>query len=127
VHVVLDYPQGFLGTYASTLANAFGSGCRILGRQGTLEYEKVWRISGEGIPNAKLAAREIPPRPGLQGNMDQIHMRNWLECVRAGRRDTHCTAEHGYQHAIACIMADRALRSGRRMVYDEGTRTIREG
>jgi predicted dehydrogenase len=127
IHVALDYPQGFMATYSSTLVNAFGSGCRIMGRQGTLEYEKTWRISGEGIPNSSINARTIEPQAGLQGNMDQIHMRNWLECVRAGRRETNCTPEHGYQHSIACIMAERALRSGRRMIFDERKRVIQEG
>jgi predicted dehydrogenase len=126
VHVVLEYPA-FLATYASTLANGFGSGCRILGRQGTLEYEDGWRISGEGVRGSDVAARAITPRRDLQGNMDQIHMRNWLECIRAGRRQTHCTPEHGYQHAIACIMADRALHRGRRVVFNERLRTVQEG
>ncbi|MBI1831933.1 MAG: Gfo/Idh/MocA family oxidoreductase [Planctomycetes bacterium] len=127
VHVALEYPQGFMASYSSTLTNAFGSGCRILGRTGTLEYEKTWRVCGDGIPNSQVRARAIEPQAGLQGTMDLIHMRNWLQSIRANRRATHCTAEHGYQHAIACIMAERALRSGRRQVYDERNRTIQEG
>lgn len=127
VHVLLDYPQGFLATYASTLANGFGSGCRLLGRQGTLEYENVWQISGQGVKGSKLAAKPILPKAGLKADMDHIHMANWLECIHKGRRETNCTPEHGYQHAIACIMADRALHSGRRVVFDEKARTIREG
>ncbi|MBM4068435.1 MAG: Gfo/Idh/MocA family oxidoreductase [Planctomycetes bacterium] len=117
----------FLVNYMSTLANGFGSGCRILGRQGTLEYEDRWRVSGEGVRGSKVQARDIAPRAGLQGTMDTIHMANWLDCIRGGRRQTHCTAEHGYQHAIACIMTDRALHSGRRVLFDERARTIREG
>jgi len=119
-----------LCSYASTLVNGFGSGCCILGRKGTLEYEKGWRISPDGVERAKEkieAASTIKPKAGYVGNMDIIHMRNWLECVRRGDRQTHCTAEHGYQHAVACILADRALHSGQRMVFDEKTRTIREG
>jgi predicted dehydrogenase len=128
VHVLLEYPEGFLCTYACTLANGFGSGCRILGRQGTLEYEDNWRLSGEGVKDSKLAAaKPIAPKEGLQGDMDHIHMRNWLECVRQGKRETNCTPEHGYQHALACIMADRALHTGRRMVFDETSRTIQVG
>ena len=127
INVALDYPQGFLASYSSTLTNGFGSGARIQGREGTLEYEKTWRLSGDGIPNSKIQARALEPLAGLQGNMDQIHMRNWLEYSRAGRRATNCTAEHGYQHAIACIMATQALRTGRRVVFDEKKRTIQEG
>ena len=127
VHALLEYPQGFLATYSSTLANGFGSCCRILGRQGTLEYENNWRLSGDGVRGSSVKARPIAAQPGLQGNMDRIHMRNWLDCVHASRRQTHCTPEHGYQHAIACIMSDRALHTGRRVVFDERNRTIQEG
>jgi predicted dehydrogenase len=127
VHVLLEYPQGFLCTYASTLANGFGSSCRVLGRQGTLEYEKEWRLSGAGVKETKPGAKTIGPKEGMKGDMDHIHMADWLGCVHKGQRGTHCTAEHGYQHAVACIMADRALRSGRRMVFDDKSRTIREG
>lgn len=136
VHALLEYAlptsdngpeKKFLVTYSSTLANGFGSSCRIMGRQGTLEFEDRWRVAGEGVRGSKVQARDIPPRAGLQGNMDTIAMANWLDCIRAGRRQTHCTAEHGYQHSIACIMADRALHSGRRVVFDEANRTIREG
>src|SRR5262249_56737748 len=45
VHVLLEYPEGFLCTYATSLVNAFGSSSRILGREGTLEFEKIWRLS----------------------------------------------------------------------------------
>ncbi len=131
VSVLLEYPEGFLCSYSSTLASAFGSGCTILGRQGTLQYEKGWRISADGLETSKEkkveSASEIKPKAGLAGNMDIIHMRNWLECVRNGEKQTHCTAEHGYQHAIACIMADQALHTGQRVVFDEKARTIRKG
>ncbi len=79
------------------------------------------------MKGSKLAAQPIPPKAGLKGNMDHIHIENWLDCVHAGRRDTHCTPEHGYQHAVACIMADRALYTGRRMVFDKKRRMTREG
>lgn len=128
VNVALDYGT-FMTTYSSTLANGFGSTCRVMGRQGTLTFEDGWRVvplamkkgekPGEGKP--------IEARADLKGNMDQIHMRNWLECAHKGQRQTHCTAEHGYQHAIACIMATQSLRSGKRLTFDEKTRTIREG
>jgi predicted dehydrogenase len=131
VSALLEYPEGFLASYSSTLTNGFGTGAHVLGREGTLEYEKNWRVSAEGLEGLKgkkvAESSEIKPKPGLNGNMDIIHMRNWLECVRRGDRNTHCTAEHGHQHAIACILTDRALQSGQRMVYDEKSRTIRKG
>ena len=32
------------------------------------------------------SASAIKPKAGYVGNMDIIHMRNWLECVRRGDR-----------------------------------------
>jgi predicted dehydrogenase len=127
VHVVFDYPQGFMATYSCTLANGFGGGARVMGRQGTLEYEKHWRVSGEGVRGSKVEARPVVPKEGLKGDMDALHMADWLACVRRGSKATRCTAEHGYQHAVACVLADRALHAGKRMVFDERTRAIREG
>ena len=127
VQVVLDYPQGFLCTYSSTLANGVGSGCRILGRKGTLEYEKVWRVSGDGVHGQQGRGQGDRAEGRHEGLHGPLHMSNWLECVRKGEKETHCTPEHGYQHAVACIMADAGLRTGRRMVFDEKSRTIREG
>jgi len=99
-------------------ASCSGGGCDTCERSGAVT------IRGRKDPAETV---EIKPKAGLVGNMDIIHMRNWLECVRAGRRETNCTAEHGYQHAIACIMADRALHTGRRTTFNESTRTIQEG
>jgi predicted dehydrogenase len=127
VHAMLEYPQGFMATYSCTLANGAGAGCRILGRQGTLEYEDAWKVSGNGIRGSKMEEKVIGPKEGVKRNMDSIHMSNWLSCVRKGDRKTNCTAEHGYQHAVACIMADQALHSGKRVLFDEKARTIREG
>jgi predicted dehydrogenase len=125
VHVTLEYP-GFLCSYACSLATAHGSTCRVAGQKGMLEYENDWRLTVGDGKGAKAEVKPVEPKEGLKGTMDQIHMRNWLECVHQGRRQTHCTAEHGYQHAVACILADQALHRGRRMVFDEAKRVIRE-
>jgi predicted dehydrogenase len=127
VHVVLDYPEGFLASYACTLVNGAGSACRVLGRHGTLEFEKQWRVSGDGVKGSKVVAQPIKPKEGVRGEMGVVHVSNWLACAHKGDRKTNCTAEHGYQHAIACIMADQALHSGRRMMYDARSRKIIAG
>jgi predicted dehydrogenase len=130
VLAALEYEPGFLCTYSCSLANGFGSGCQILCREGTLEYEDRWRVSGDGVQKKGTKADEgkaIEPKDGVKTDMDHLHLADWLGCVRDGRRETNCTPEHGYQHAVACLMADRALHSGRRQVFDEHSRTIREG
>lgn len=126
--IAADYPQGFLVNYSANLANGQGSHCQIAGRQGVLEFEDSWKLLlGNGAKGSKIDEKPIAPKEGLKGTMDHIHMRDWLQCARAGKKETNCTPEHGYQHSIACIMADRALNTGKRQVFDEKSRMIREG
>ncbi len=131
-HVLLDYPERFLCSHTTTLANSFGTGGWIQGRLGTIEFFNKWRISGEGVPNSKVEARPIKFKDGFkEGTLSDdnaiLHIQNWLECIRKGQRQTNCTPEHGYGGAVACIMAAQALHSGRRQVFDEKSRTIKEG
>lgn len=128
VHVLLDYPEGFLCSHTTSLVNSFGTGGWILGRNGTLEYQTNWRLSGEGVTGSKVEARPLKYKEGHKGDGNAVlHVKNWVECVLKGERKTNCTPEHGHYGAVACIMAAQALHSGRRMVYDETARVISEG
>jgi hypothetical protein len=54
------------------------------------------------------------------------HMQNWLECLRT-KAKPNAPIEAGYQHAVACLMADQSWVHGTRMVYDAGKRAIVAG
>lgn len=54
------------------------------------------------------------------------HMRNWMECVRS-RKETNAPAEAGYSHAIACIMANAAARTGTKVTFDEAKQEVMAG
>ena len=58
--------------------------------------------------------------------MTTAHMRNWLECLRS-RKQTFAPVEAGYQHSIACIMANAAARTGERVTFDEKTQEVMAG
>ena len=58
--------------------------------------------------------------------MTSAHMRNWMECVRS-RAVTHAPVEAGYNHAVACIMANAAFRTGRPVVFDPRSRQVLAG
>ena len=58
--------------------------------------------------------------------MTSAHMLNWLECLRS-RKQTHAPVEAGYQHSIACIMANAAARTGERVTFDEKTQEVMAG
>ncbi|MBN1789589.1 MAG: Gfo/Idh/MocA family oxidoreductase [Bacteroidales bacterium] len=54
------------------------------------------------------------------------HMRNWMECVRS-RKQPHAPVEAGFNHAVACIMANAAYRTGTRTTFDEKTQEVMAG
>jgi hypothetical protein len=54
------------------------------------------------------------------------HMRNWMECIRS-RKQTNAPVEAGYSHAIACIMANAAYRTGMRVTFDEKKQQVMAG
>ena len=58
--------------------------------------------------------------------LTSLHMRNWMECVR-GRREPNAPVEAGYAHAIACIMANAAARTGTKVTFDEANQEVMAG
>jgi predicted dehydrogenase len=51
------------------------------------------------------------------------HMRNWLECIRS-RKEPNAPVEAGYQHSIANIMTNAAVRTGGKAVFDEARQEV---
>ena len=137
VEALFEYGTGdkkFLGSYGCCLINGSGTGYRIQGTKGTLEFEKSplwdespWRVSGDGIysDEAIKRAEYIAPEPGSMANDRFPHMADWLNAVRKQDKDAViCPPEAGYGHSIACIMATDSLWSGHKMVFDPEKRTI---
>jgi len=95
----------------------------MLGNQGALDLlnwnKPVFYTEGakQGTPPAN---REVEPVERAD------HFLDWLQCLRS-RNTPNASVDAGYQHAVACLMAVRALDSGRRQVYDPAAREIREG
>jgi predicted dehydrogenase len=72
---------------------------------------------------------EIQVATGASTSADPLtsaHMRNWMECVRS-RKLTNAPAEAGFNHAIACIMANAAYRTGMKSTFDEKSREVMAG
>ena len=58
--------------------------------------------------------------------MTSLHMRNWMECVRS-RKQTNAPVEAGYNHSIATIMCNAAVRTGEKVSFDEATQEVLAG
>jgi hypothetical protein len=54
---------------------------------------------------------------------DRGHLMNWLQSVRS-RSQPNATADHGFSHAIVCIMAAQSYWSGKRLYWDPESEQI---
>ena len=59
--------------------------------------------------------------------LTNAHMKNWMDCVRAGNVKTNAPVEAGYNHSIADIMVTAALRTGQRATFDEKQKQVMAG
>jgi predicted dehydrogenase len=136
---LLEYPKGFLVSYSTSFGNDAESFSRIMGKKATLI-----NVGGEGSPRWKWVPEKetresdanvkraetyitipgddrIPPTS--IGDDDLSHMTNWFECLRT-RKPPNATVRHGFAHSVACIMAARAYREGKKLYWDPRTETI---
>ncbi len=51
------------------------------------------------------------------------HMRNFMECMRS-RKQTNAPVEAGYDHSIATIMTNAAVRTGSKATFDAATQEV---
>jgi predicted dehydrogenase len=149
----LTYPKGFLYTYKTTFGNSYRSFSRIQGRDGTIvnyggEGASLFVVTDEGnrqeldpeetppfytqIPAAgppddheEVVHVEGAPPPNSRGPSDDDlgHMLNWLESMR-DRKQPNATVDHGFSHALVCIMAAQSYWSGKKLYWDPGREEI---
>jgi len=117
VEVAYEYAEGFLVRYATTFGNGAGNYAKWFGTLGTLDAKSLsnrqtWEMTGDGSgeQNRIQKAIEFPAKETVS------HMRNFFDCVRS-RQQPIAPIEAGYSHSIAVLMADEAMRKGRRMTY----------
>lgn len=139
-----DRTKGFQVVYTSRFSNSAGGTKEIYYSNGgelNLATRKVSPNGGlrereaneMGLPANLLEPMELPGDgpAAVSANtgadpMTNAHMRNWLECVRS-RKQPNAPVEAGYQHAIACVMANAAGRTGERVTFDEKTQEVMAG
>ena len=79
------------------------------------------------LPEMKLEDVKVVASANTGGDqLTSAHMRNWMECVRS-RRQPNAPIEAGYQHSIASIMTNAAVRTGQRVTFDERTQEVMAG
>jgi predicted dehydrogenase len=139
----VTYPKGFLYTYKTAFGNSYRSFARIQGREGTIENyggegASLFLVTREGgrheaeppvytrVPIARSAKDQeeivqVPgaPPPNSEGpnDDDSDHLLNWLRAMQT-RTQPNATVDHGFSHAIVCIMAAQSYWSGKKLYWD---------
>ncbi|MFQ5808946.1 MAG: Gfo/Idh/MocA family protein [Armatimonadota bacterium] len=124
VQTELIYPEGFMLSYCTNFGNASGSRTVLYGTHGVMDFSNRSKpvVSGAGASEKGDLGAEEPVEPVECPD----HFLNWLQCLRS-REAPVAPIEAGYQHSVACILADRAWETGRRQVYNHNKREIRAG
>jgi predicted dehydrogenase len=143
----VTYPKGFLYTYKTIFGNSYRSFSRIMGRDGTIENyggegASLFSVTREGgahefdPPDSGPFYNKLPivgpekdgeeivhvpgaPSPNSLGPSDDDvgHLVNWLQAM-SSRTQPNATVEHGFSHALVCIMAAQSYWSGKRLHWD---------
>jgi hypothetical protein len=146
----VTYPKGFLYTYKTVFGNSFRSFSRIHGRDGTIanyggegaslftvskeggrdEYSGSTPVKGVPIISPANDLEEVvtisgaePPDSRGPGDDSVVHIVNWLTSMQS-RRQPNANVDHGFSHALVCIMAAQSYWSGKRLYWNPATEEI---
>jgi len=138
---LFTYPKGFLVSYATSFGNDAPGFTRIMGKKATMinrggEGSPRWQMVEEkgnheedasvdslrAVKDILLPGDKTLP-PTEIGDEDPSHMINWLDCLRS-RKQPNATAQNGFSHSVACMMAARAYWSGKKIYWDPKAETI---
>jgi predicted dehydrogenase len=139
-----DKSKGFQVTFASRFTNSAGGVKEIYYSNGGELNLDTNKITPTGGLTAK-AAGEMGMKPNLlkeqsladvaktvtsantgADDLTSNHMRNWMECVRS-RKKPNADVVAGYNHSIATIMSNAALRTGKYVTFDEERQEVLAG
>ncbi|MEJ7643868.1 MAG: Gfo/Idh/MocA family oxidoreductase [Chryseolinea sp.] len=93
------------------------------------KHAKAMNMQANMLPEMSLKKIDEKVETGANTGGDSLtsgHMLNWMECVRS-RKETNAPVEAGYSHAIACIMANAAARTGMKVTFDAGKQEVMAG
>ena len=94
------------------------------GTKGTFDTDGLVATGEGGGSDAIKEPIRIETPEGTPAWSDgRPHMKNWLECIRGGKKpnaDVHA----GYSHSVAAIMAHESIDRGYRLRFDPVQRAI---
>jgi predicted dehydrogenase len=129
MNVSMAFPEKILFTWNSGFGSSFYAIDQfVLGDEGTLarydDTETVIYVPRHSKPSyGAVAAGIARSTPYESGSRTELHMRNFMDCVRS-RKQPNCPFEIGFRSAIACQMAIASYRQGREVRWDAETEQI---
>jgi predicted dehydrogenase len=140
-----DQKNGFQVTFASRMHNGeenpkelyYSNGgelnlnTNMVSPEGGMQerHAKAMNMQANLLPEMSLKKTDEKVVTSANTGGDSLtsgHMLNWMECVRS-RKETNAPVEAGYSHAIACIMANAAARTGTKVTFDESRQEVMAG
>lgn len=135
--------EGFQVVYSSRFSNSAGDTKELYySNSGMLDLDKnqvtptggltAQHASAMGMSPNQLEAYTLPQIQIVSGantggdSLTAAHMQNWMACVRS-RETPHAPVEAGYNHAVACIMANAAYRTGHQATFDPSLKQVLAG
>ena len=124
INVLLEYPTPFTATFEATLApGVSGAGIEFCGTEGRLWITRG-RYEYHSVPSSTSPAPAPAPGPPpptavvqASGNMDQDHVKNFLECV-VSRNQPNGDVLIGHRSAQASHLGNIADLEKRRIAFD---------
>jgi predicted dehydrogenase len=89
-------------------------------------HAEAMNMQANLLPAIDLVKEEVKVVASANTGGDALtsaHMRNWMECIRS-RKQPNAPVEAGYNHSIACIMTNAAVRTGGKATFDEKTQQV---
>ena len=133
-----------LHSYASNYASKFGDYTCIRGKEATLfahggEGSARWFLIPEhqdlpggfdfyeGMKDAVKKGKaeivsteeyEMKAGPVSLSDDSKYHLDNWIDCMRSRNQMPNGHIHTGFWHSVACVMADKAYREGKKVYWD---------
>ncbi len=138
-----DKSKGFQVVYSSRFSNSAGGTKELYYSNGGMLNLDTNMVTPEGgLREREASAMKMKanlltpyelPKVSMATSADtsgdtqtSAHMRNWMECVRS-RKETNAPVEAGYNHTVACAMANAAYRTGLPVQFDPKAKQIMAG
>ena len=138
-----DKSKGFQVVYSSRFSNSAGGTKELYYSNGGMLNLDTNQVTSEGglrereASAMNLKANLLEPYEIPQVSMvtaantsgdpqTSALMLNWMECVRS-RKETHAPVEAGYNHTVACSMANAAFRTRLPVSFDPVSKQIMAG